>query len=313
MPAADKARWPLGPFLIAAALFLGSGFALYTPDLSRASLEQKYLQPGDRLEEILGTRVRVRDTGPHDAPPVILLHGFASSLETWEAWARALEADFRLLRLDLPGSGLSGPDTSGDYRDERSLALIEALMNERGIERASLVGHSLGGRIAWRFAAAHPDRVQRLVLVAPDGYASKGFEYGRAPEIPASFAAMQYVLPEFLLRLNLEPAYGDQAELADATVELYHDMLRAPGSRGALLDRMEQTVLKEPAPLLNGIEAPVLLIWGEQDAMIPVDNAADYQRELPRAELLRLPGVGHVPQEEVPARTVGSLREFLAG
>jgi len=297
--------------VIIAAVLLLAGFGLWTPDLSRDTLQARYLEPADRLVEVLGTELRVRETGAVDAPAVLMVHGFGSSLETWEEWAGALDRDFRVLRFDLPGSGLSPPDSSGDYSDERSIALIVALLDQLGIGRTSLVGHSLGGRIAWRFAAAKPERVERLVLVAPDGYASTGFEYGQAPEIPPVFEAMQYFFPEFVLRLNLEPAYGKASELKDATVRQYHDMLRAPGSRGALLDRMSQTVLVEPEPLLNSISAPVLLIWGEQDRFIPFDNAADYQRELPAAELLRLPAVGHVPQEERPAETVVQVREFL--
>jgi pimeloyl-ACP methyl ester carboxylesterase len=297
--------------LVTAAMLLIAGFGLWTPDLSRATLQARYLEPSDRLVDVLGTEMRIRDTGPEDAPAILMVHGFGSSLETWDGWAGALDRDFRVLRFDLPGSGLSAPDASGDYSDERSIALILELMEQLDIGRASLVGHSLGGRIAWRFAAAAPDRVERLVLVAPDGYASNGFEYGQAPEIPPVFAAMQYVFPEFVLRMNLEPAYGSNSVLKDATVRQYHDMLRAPGSRRALLDRMSQTVLVEPAPLLESIAAPVLLIWGEQDGFIPVDNADDYQRELPEAELLRLQNVGHVPQEERPAETAVRIREFL--
>jgi len=297
--------------LVIAFMLLIAGYGLWTPDLTRATLEDRYLTEEDRLVDVLGTELRVRDTGPETAPALVMVHGFGSSLETWEDWAAALDQDFRVIRFDLPGSGLSPPDATGDYSDERSIALIDALLEQRGIDRASLVGHSLGGRIAWRFAAAMPDRVERLVLVAPDGYASIGFEYGQAPEIPPVFAAMQYVFPEFLLRLNLKPAYGEQSELKDATVRQYHDMLRAPGSRQALLDRMRQTVLVEPAPLLNSIGVPVLLVWGEEDGFIPFANSAEYQRELPEAELLRLPGVGHVPQEELPASTAARILEFL--
>ena len=82
---------------------------LWTPDRSRAALEAKYLtQPGEMLE-VAGVRLRVRDTGPKGAPALIMLHGFGSSLETWEPWARALQTDYRVIRFDLPGTGLSAP------------------------------------------------------------------------------------------------------------------------------------------------------------------------------------------------------------
>jgi pimeloyl-ACP methyl ester carboxylesterase len=284
---------------------------LWTPDLDRATLETRYLQAAGDLVEMDGQRLHVRDSGPADAPAILMIHGFAASLHTWEPWAQALAGPFRVLRLDLPGSGLSAPDALGNYRDARTVALLRALLDQRGIRRAHLLGHSIGGRIAWTFAATHPERVDRLVLLAPDGFASSGFAYGQAPEVPAMLGLMRYVLPAPLLRMNLAPAYADPATLTDAMHTRYHDLLRAPGSRQALLERMRQTVLVDPVPLLHRIQAPTLLLWGDRDAFIPTANAEDFLRALPQARLVRLPGVGHVPQEESPQAGLDAVRSFL--
>ena len=297
--------------LVLAGLVAAAGCA-FTPDLSRETLEARYLAaPGD-MRAVAGTRLHVRDSGPRAGRPVILIHGVASSLHTWEPWAEALSDEFRVIRFDLPGSGLSPPDPTGDYSDGRTVALLAALMEDLGVARAALVGNSLGGRIAWRFAAAEPERVNRLVLVAPDGFASAPFEYGEAPQIPAVFSLVEYVLPRSMLRSNLEVAYADPARLDEGTLTRYHDLLRAPGGRGALLERFRQTVLVPPEPLLAGIEVPVLLLWGMQDGMIPVANAADYEAALPDARLVRLPDLGHVPMEEAPERSLEPVREFLS-
>jgi pimeloyl-ACP methyl ester carboxylesterase len=93
-----------------------------------------------------------------------------------------LQDRFRVGSLDLPGFGLTGPDPTGDYSDERSVTVLAALMDWLGIGKAAVVGSSMGGRIAWRLAAAEPARVSKLVLMAPDGFASMGREYGRTPE-----------------------------------------------------------------------------------------------------------------------------------
>ncbi len=298
-------------FVVLAGLLTAAGCAI-TPDLSRETLEARYLAgPGD-MRDIDGTPLHVRDTGPRDAQAVVMIHGVASSLHTWEPWARALEDEFRVIRFDLPGSGLSPPDPTGDYTDARTLALLAALMDDSGVEQAALIGNSLGGRIAWTFAATHPGRVTRLVLVSPDGFASPPFEYGKATDIPGVFDLMEYVLPRFVLRSNLEVAYADPDRLDDATLTRYHDLLRAPGSRGALLERFRQTILVDPEPRLAGIEVPVLLLWGEEDGMIPVTNAADYERVLPNSALVRLPEIGHVPQEEAPDLSLVPVRDFLS-
>lgn len=286
-------------------------FWLWTPDRSRAALETKYLESPKDMCDVGGVRLHVRDRGPKGAPAVLLLHGFGSSLQTWDAWAPVLARDHRVIAIDLPGSGLSPPDPSGNYRDTRTVALLNALLDTLKVQRTSLVGNSIGGRMAWRFAAAHPDRVDKLVLVSPDGFASPGFDYGKAPEVPAVMKAMRYVMPMMLVRQSLAPAYADPAALTDDRLVRYDDLLRAPGGRDALLARMAQTVLVDPAPLLRQIRAPTLLVWGNRDALIPIANAADYLRWLPDARLVTLDGAGHLPQEEDPERSLAAVAAFL--
>jgi pimeloyl-ACP methyl ester carboxylesterase len=284
---------------------------LWTPDLDRAALEAKYAPWPSRFVAAAGLRIHVRESGPPDGAPVILLHGFGSSLHTWEAWADGLSDRRRVIRLDLPGSGLTGADPSDDYSDPRGVEVLAALMDTLGVARASLVGHSMGGRIAWRFAAAYPERVDRLVLVAPDGFASPEFAYGVRPEVPASARLMRFALPRALVRMSLAPAFADRSAIDDALVSRYYDLLRAPGVRPALIARLEQSTRTDPLPMLRRIETPTLLVWGDADAMIPVATADDFLRAMPHAELVRLSGVGHLPQEECPARVLPEIRAFL--
>jgi pimeloyl-ACP methyl ester carboxylesterase len=292
--------------LLAAALWW-----LWTPDRDRTELERKYLNaPGDMMD-VAGTRLHMRDSGDKTAPAVIFLHGFGASLHTWEPWAAELANGLRVIRIDLPGSGLSLPDPTGDYTDKRSLQIINALMDKLGLARASLVGNSIGGRIAWTFAGTYPTRVDKLVLVSPDGYASPGFEYGKTPEVPMMVKLMSVALPKSLLAMSLKPAYANPETMTDALATRYHDMMLAPGSRGALLTRMAQTVLTDPQPLLAQITAPTLLVWGEQDEMIPFANSNDYLKAIKGAQRVSFKGVGHLPHEEAPAQSVGAVREFL--
>ena len=292
-------------------VLVAAAAVLWTPDLPRASLEAKYLRSPHDLVDIAGVRLHVRDDGQRDAPALIMIHGFGSSLQTWEPWAETLAGNFRVIRFDLPGSGLSAPDTSRDYGDARSVALVLALMDRLGVTRATLVGNSIGGRIAWRFAAAHPERIAKLVLISPDGFASPGVEYGKIPDVPSAAGLMRYVLPQALVAASLKPAYGDPAKLTQAVVTRYHDLMRAPGGRQALLERMGQGVLTDPRPLLRQIHVPVLIMWGERDGMIPVANAKDYLQALSNARLVTFPQLGHVPQEESPGGSVEAFRAFL--
>lgn len=294
---------------LATLAIVASAMSLYTPDKPRAALAAAY--PGE-YRIVDGLRLRLRDTGPRDAPAVIMLHGLGASLETWEPWAQALSARFRVIRLDLPGFGLTGADPTGDYADTRTFKILIGLLDQLHVGRASLIGNSLGGRIAWGFAAVHPERVNRLVLVSPDGFASPGFAYDAPPKTPLMMRALPYVAPRGLLKTSLAAAYAHPQALSEATVTRYRDMMLAPGVRTAILARMEQTVLHDPAPVLARITAPTLLLWGEKDGMIPIANAAEYLRLLPHATLVRLPDLGHVPFEEDPVRSLPPVERFLS-
>lgn len=184
-------------------------------------------------------------------------------------------------------------------------------MDKLSIQRAALIGHSMGGKLAWMFAAKYPDRVSKLILVAPDGFESEGFEYGKKASVPMLVRLLPYSLPTFMVRMNLAPAYGDASALTDDALTRYRDMMLAPGSRAAMIARMEQVELQPPEPLLARIQAPTLLIWGEKDAMIPVSNAKDYAKALHSSRLVTLPHAGHLPHEETPDQSLIPLLAFL--
>lgn len=305
--------------LLLLALLLGAGWA-WTPDLDPAELQRRWGGPPSQFVEAGGQRWHLRDTGPATAPgtpappPVLMLHGFGSSLHSWDGWAERLQAQQRVLRVDLPGAGLSGPDTERRYDDDHAVAQLLALMDALGLQQVALAGHSMGGRLAWRLAVQHPQRVQRLLLVAPDGFESPGFEYGKPPEVGLMAGLLPYALPRAALRAGLAPAWGDKTRLTDATIDRYHQLLRAPGNRQAVLDRLSQLKLQDPRPLLAGLAMPVLLVWGDKDQMIPPKHAQDWLAALPAAtaaQLLLLPGLGHVPQEEDPAAGWAAIAAFL--
>ena len=297
--------------LVVLLLAAAAVFFLWTPDKPLAQLEAKYLRAPTDMKQVLGVRLHVRDSGPRDAPAVLMLHGFGSSMHTWEKWADDFAKDMRVISLDLPGSGLSSPDPTDDYSDARSIAVILALLDQLGIPKLAVIGNSIGGRIAWTLAAKYPQRVSALVLVSPDGFASPGFEYGKVPEVPAMLGLIRYTLPRWMLKMSLVDAYANPAVLTPELAQRYHDLMLAPGSRDALMKRMQQTVLVDPLPHLRRISAPTLLLWGRIDGMIPFDNAQDYLQAIANSRLEALDGVGHLPQEEAPERSAAVVRAFL--
>ena len=294
------------------SLILLAALYLWTPDKSKAELEKTYGSPKNAYVSALGVNLHYQDTGPSkNAIPIVFLHGFGASLQTWETWAQALSEDYRVISVDLPGFGLTGEDPSGIYTDQRSVEVLEAFLKELNIPKVVLVGNSMGGKFAWQFAARYPNQVAKLVLISPDGYASPGIEYGKKPDVPAIADLYRYFFSKAFLAMNLEPAYANPKTLSDALVNRYYDLMLAPGVRGAILARMQQTVLQDPVPSLASIQVPTLLIWGEKDAFIPISNSNDYLKVMPNAKRVSLPNIGHLPQEEQPSIGLAALKEFL--
>jgi pimeloyl-ACP methyl ester carboxylesterase len=285
---------------------------LWAPDKSKAELEKIYGSPKNSYLSVLGVNMHYQDTGPSkNSIPILFLHGFGSSLQTWDAWAQALSEDYRVISIDLPGFGLTGEDPSGIYTDQRSVEVLEAFLKELKIAKVVLVGNSMGGKFAWQFAARHPNQVAKLVLISPDGYASPGMEYGKKTDVPVIAELYRYFFSKTFLVMNLKPAYADPNTLNDSLVNRYYDLMLAPGVRGAILARMQQTVLQDPIPSLATIQVPTLLIWGEKDTFIPITNSNDYLKVMPNAKRVSLPNIGHLPQEEHPSIGLVALKDFL--
>ena len=286
-------------------------WSLWTPDLDRADLERQYARAGSQFVQTPGLRTHVQIEGPAHAPVVLLLHGFGASLQTWDAWAAALETQWRVVRIDVPAFGLTGPAVNNDYSDEADVARLAQLLDHLGLQKVALGGHSMGGRMAWNFAAAYPQRVSHLVLVAPDGFpdprSTTEFTYQVSPWL----GLMKLSLPAWALKMGVAPAYGDDKLLKPETLRRYQDMMRAPGVRTALIERMRQSRNSDPVPRLQSLKMPVLLVWGDKDAFIPISNAQDYLKAIPHATLASIPLAGHVVHEEAPTPSVQAVKEFL--
>ena len=308
--------------LVTVAIILTAGWLmLRRPDISYNTLESvysksnsRYLKSGSQIE------LHFTDTGPRDAPILVLVHGYSASLNTWDAWVRNLRKDYRVIRLDLPGHGLSRCVDNDEIGIEQFIASIDRVTHSLDVDQFTLVGSSMGGHTAWAYALAHPDRLDGLVLVDAAGWLSAPGEDDKDPVIfkllRNGFArnVMKDLDMSALIRSGLENSFADPELVTDEMVERYSAMSRAPCHREALLKIMSGTTLRVPASKerLSAITVPTLILHGDTDNLIPVAHAEKFADAIPGSKLIIYPETGHIPQEEQPVASVEDFRAFLA-
>jgi pimeloyl-ACP methyl ester carboxylesterase len=248
-----------------------------------------------------------------------LLHGAYASVHAWEPWVDELGDEFRLISFDLPGFGLTGAVPGGDYSRANMSRTLDQIMRLMKLERAIIVGHSMGGSVALQYALDHPQKIRGLILIG-----SSGMRRTPDEEVPSTFGLadiswlqpiLRYVTPRFMIERGLRDSVADpDSFVTDEQVTRYWELIRMTGSREAMLQRRS---LGTSTPPLEGrlaeITLPTLLIWGAQDKLVPLAHGVRMNRAIFNSRLLAYPDLGHLPMEEAPAKTAAEGRAFVNG
>lgn len=274
------------------------------------SLLPRYTNASSRFVVVDDMLVHYRDEGQGSV--VVLLHGAFSSLHTYDAWATALSEHHRVIRLDLMGFGLTGANDSDNYTMDSYVRFLRQFLNLLRIEQCSLVGSSLGGWIAWEFTARYPERVQQLVLVNSAGFLEEDaiplpFRLARSRLAPH---LLRYIIRRSVLELFVRQVFYDESKATPEVVDRYFDLFTREGNMEALLAIVGASFEEHTAALAD-IQQPTLILWGAEDAWIPVEHAYHFDALLPRSQLIIYPRVGHIPMEEIPEQSARDLLAFL--
>jgi pimeloyl-ACP methyl ester carboxylesterase len=317
----SKRRWgrTLGIIALALAGLIAVLWVVFaTPDIPVATLRAKYANEASQFVELSpGTTIHMRDEGPRAGFPVVLVHGSNASLHTWEPWVQRLTAKgYRVISLDLPAHGLSGPTPQGLYTSAAYVGIVEQLVDRLGLQRFVLGGNSMGGGVAWRYAVAHPDRLAGLILVDASG---KPMPKGASPplgfrlaRVPVARDILASVTPRSLIESSFKQSVSNQAIATPAMVDRYWELLLYPGNRRATVQRFGQYSGDDGAAAkLAGLSVPTLILWGREDKLIPVSVAEWFSRQIKGSRVTILDGIGHIPMEEAPDRSLAPVLELL--
>ena len=283
-------------------------------DISVEDLKKEYANQYSKFIEIDGMQVHYRDEGK--GFPIVLVHGTASSLHTWNAWTKELTKTNRVIRMDLPAFGITGPNTTADYSIKSYTHFLHQFLNKIKVDKFYLAGNSLGGNIAWNYTAEHPEKVEKLILVDASGLPTNKsqpavFKMAKTPVLSSLFL---YVTPKFFIKKNMKEVYADETKITDELVTRYHKMALRVGNRQAFIDRARMDFkLGSKANLekLKSIKTSTLLLWGAKDTWIPLDNGKRMDSVMQNSKLIVLENSGHVPMEENPEESFEVFLEFI--
>jgi pimeloyl-ACP methyl ester carboxylesterase len=306
----------LGVLLMISALAVA---LTHTPDRSVDSLVTMWAPPPSDFMYVKGQFVHFRDEGPRNDPaPLVLIHGTAASLHTWQGWVAELRGRKRVITFDLPGFGLTGPFSGqyprDDYHVDNLARFTLDLLDALHVQRFAIGGNSLGGEVAWRVAALAPARVDRLILVDATGYEFKpelvplGF---RVTRVPVLNRIGEYLTPRVLVEQSVRDVYAEPSRVTGALVDRYFELLTREGNRHALNMRMEEVATDLVPERIRTLKLPTLILWGAKDRLVPPVNAQQFHRDIAGSQLVIFPGLAHVPHEEDPRASIVPVKTFL--
>jgi len=294
------------------ALAFGGLLLVAKRDLPASALEQKYLSEESRFLEFDGWRVHYRDEGPREAPVLVLIHGTGASLHTYDEMVPSLTDRFRVIRYDLPGFGLTGSGPNCDFSPAFDASFLHRVLKELEVAgKVSLVGNSLGGRIAWEYALSQPERVQCLVLIDALGYPLSKWPLAiQGARLPLVGELQRYMTPRGLVSRSLREVYGRPERVKDEVIERCFELLLREDNRASFVRRARVDGTQESERIAS-VSQPTLVLWGRLDRWIPVAHADLFAADIKQAECKIYPHLGHVPQEEEPATVAADILDFL--
>ena len=310
-------RWVAAVAAGLALVLAGAWLVFRVPDIPVATLRARYGSPASQYVEVRpGLTVHLRDEGPRNGLPLVLLHGSNASLHTWQPWVARLGGRYRIISFDFPAHGLTGPAPDGQYTSGAFARVVDAVARNRGLARFVIAGNSMGGGVAARCAADHPERILALILIDAGGQPMKGERdiplAFRIADTPVLRELVAGITPRWLVADGVRGAVAVRSVMSEPVITRYWELLRYPGNRAATLERFRQGYGSIAPADLARITAPALILWGRDDRFIPVASAAYFGKYLPHSRTVIYDHVGHLPMEEVPDRSADDVAAFLA-
>ena len=301
-----KTVYVLGALILALLALIASGIR---PDIPVEKLKPKYANEQSHFIVIDGLTVHYRDEG--QGFPLVLLHASPSSLQSFDGLAAELSRKYRVIRLDLPGYGLTGPNPTGDYSLQWYMRFLGSFLNAVHVDFCYMAGNSFGGRLACEYAYQKTGTVKKLVLIASSGYPlnEEGVLAMKMARNSLLRPIVRYVTPRFFVAMNLKEVYANQ-NIPAATVDRYYELMLRTGNRDTFI-AMSNGEPEDNSGHIKTLKLPTLILWGGSDSIIPPRYAKFFHRDIAGSRVIIYDGLGHLPQEVAPQKLATDISNFL--
>lgn len=287
------------------------------PDKSRSEIIAKYTDENSIFLPMKNGQIaHIKDEGSKSAQALMMIHGASSSLYTWDYWTEILSKKYRVVRIDLPGHGVTGPAMEGQYSTLAMSLFVDEIIETLKLEKPILIGSSMGGSVALRYALSNQDKLNGLILVGSSGLKRDATDKASFVSHMQSHSLLanlsRYITPYSLVEDTVLAGYGTPVGVTKEIVDRYYDLLLHSGNRQASIDRRRQQAQEEPMDIyLGGITIPTLLIWGEEDTFVPIKYGKRMHAYMPSSKLMTYPGIGHLPMETTPKLSALHVDNFI--
>lgn len=309
---------------LASALILIVALLIYmgwASDIPHNVLAEKYATGASEFIDLpSGARAHYRMQGNRSGKTIVLLHGSNSSLHTWEPWVTILSGDHFIVTVDLPGHGLTGQTPADDYTYQGMVEFLKEFAEAVELDSFILGGNSMGGGVTLAYTLAHPSDVSGLILVDAAGTrlppkAAGKVDYPLAFDLAGRWYTdwiIENVTPRSLASEGLSKSVSVKSIVTEEAVDRYWELVRHPGNRRATGLRFAWYRKEGSRDLpVENISQPALVLWGDEDNLIPVEAGRALHARLPNSSLTVFKGVGHLPMEEVPIETATAVASFV--
>ncbi len=267
---------------------------------------------GDFVKTAAGWRIHYTAQG--EGSPVVMIHGFLDSHKTWRKNEHVLAHDHRVYTIDVLGFGSSERVRAPIYTLKNQAAFLKEFFDSQNIEKADIIGHSMGGALALQFAYDFPDSVHKLVLIAPATYLYDALPRNGLKRVPRRVTRGVLGIYEKMHGDRANPvrfAYGDPERITNDAIQIRNSMMRVRGQHDALVAMSKSKRDANVPQELHQVQLPTLIVWGKKDRVVPSQHAHKHIRDLPNARLEWIENAGHLPHEEEPQAVNKLVKSFL--